>query len=173
MRFLNVLVLSILLLLLEVGLEPGRAPLVRPDFLLVATLLWGLTLGMQQALLSAAVAGLLLDAVSAAPMGMHVVALMVSTLPALLRDRELVESRFVLALLLSPVATALYYGVTLLVLLTTGRPIDWAGQLVERVAPAAVLNTLLTIPLYVVIALLAARLGMSYAGTAVRRSRYL
>lgn len=171
MRFLAILLTCLVFAVLQSQLGAGEGVLVRPDFVLLTVLLWGLALGLQAGMLAAVVGGLMLDSVSAGPLGMHVLALMAATLLTPLREREVVASRFLLALVLAPLGTAVYYGVVLAVLQVTGHPVDWGGQTAVRIVPAATVNTVVIAPLYVVIALIAARLGMPYSGTVVRRPR--
>jgi len=170
MRFAVIVVLSVLATLLHNAvLRPG-GPVPRPDLPLLLVMLWTLTLGLQPGLLAACLGGLLADSLSAAPFGLNTAALLLVVPVAMLRDRELVESRLALALLLSPLATGVYYAVSLVVLQLAGWPLDWGAEVAEVVVPAVAVNTLLAAPLYVLIALIAARLGMPYGGRMVRRA---
>ena len=170
MRFATLLALALLFLVIQtVVLGPGAGLLVRPDLLLLLVVLWGLTLGVSQGLMAATVAGLLSDSVSAAPLGMHVLALMAASLVVAVRRIELVESRFALALVIAPLGTAVYYGVSVLVLQFSGWPVDWPAAAAARLVPALLINTAVTAPLYVLISLIAERLGAPYTGVVVRR----
>jgi rod shape-determining protein MreD len=169
-RFLTLLVLSLAFLAMQSSLaQPATASLlIRPDFLLLLGVLWGLSLGVRQGLLAAALGGWLADSMSAGPFGVNTLAFMAAASLNLLRDRELVENRFALALALAPACTALYYGVTAAILGISGWAMDWAGMVANQVLPAMLTNTLATVPLYLIIALIAARFGMPY-GAVLRR----
>ncbi len=170
MRFIVILTLAVAVTLVHSGMLRQGGPIPRPDLPVLLVMLWTLTLGLQPGLLAATIVGLLADSMSAAPFGMNTAALMLSVPIAMLRDRELVESRFALALVLAPLTTGVYYAVSLLVLQASGWPFDWGAEIAEVVIPAIAVNTLVAIPLYVLIALIAARLGMPYGGRRVRRA---
>lgn len=170
MRFAVILILGIATTLLHNAvLRPG-GPLPRPDLPLLLVMLWTLTLGLQPGLLAACITGLLADSLSAAPFGLNTAALLLVVPVAMLRDRELVESRLALALVLAPLSTGVYYAVSLVLLQMSGWPLDWGAEVAEVVLPAVAVNTLLAAPLYVAVALIAARLGMPYGGRMVRRA---
>lgn len=170
MRFLITLALATALTVVQAVLFPHGGPLPRPDLLVVYVTLWGVMLGLQQGLLAATLGGLLADSLSAGPFGAGLLALLAAACVAALRERHLVDSRFLLCLLLAPLATAVYYGVDLLILQLAGWSFEWSAQTTELVVPALLANTVGTALLYPALALAAARLGMPYSGTLLRRA---
>ncbi len=64
------------------------------------------------------------------------------------RELRLVESDLLPALVLTALATLVYEGTILLTLAVTGERIDWLVSLRDVLAPAAIANTLLLLPVY-------------------------
>ena len=156
---LTVVALSLLFIQSSVLPAPSGALSARPDLLLLFVLAWSLVFGQGQGVAAAGLAGVLLDTVSAAPLGAHLVALAPAVLLTTLRRVEFTDSPLALSLVLAPMATAAYYLVLALTLQLNGWHVDWTDGVLLVLAPAMVVNLLLSPFFYWGVTALARRLG--------------
>lgn len=171
MKVLTLVVLALLLLLLQSSALLPRAGFFawRPDLMLLLVIFWGLFFGPAQGLAAAAVAGLMLDALSAAPLGAHLGALVPVVVLSALTDQSLVASRFFRSLLLTLVGTGIYYLILGLLLQLHGRSVDWPGSVPGVLVPSALWNLVVSPLFYVGTHALASRLGGSSGGLVLHR----
>ncbi len=160
MKLIVLVALLVLLLFVQVSIDFPRWGFiaVRPDFLLLLVLSWGLVFGTTQAVVAGAVAGVLLDTMSAAPFGTHLAALAVVALLTTLRHLELMDTAAAYILVLTPLATLAYYGSVALLFTVSARPVDWSAGIIGVVFPALVINALLSPVIYVLVLNLADRM---------------
>lgn len=114
---------------------------LRPDLLLLFVIGVGVIGGSVRAVVWAVVAGLLLDLMSAAPLGTHLLALLPIALLTVLRETDLVEGKLTLAMALVFAGTFVYDSAQLAILQATGERVEWARSLFWIMLPSAVLNT--------------------------------
>jgi rod shape-determining protein MreD len=135
------------LTLLQTAVLP-RFPIfgLTPLLPLLAVIAWGLLRSPDEGILWAFVAGFFLDLFSASPLGSQSLAMMTAVAAVTLIQRPIPDSRFLIPALLTAVATFIYFTTYLILMRLAGFAIDWyvAGQLPQ----IAILNALLTLPLY-------------------------
>lgn len=141
MKLILLIPLFALLLFLQATLTVtvGTAHL-HPDLLLLFVLSVGVISGTGTALFWAAAAGVFLNFLSVAPLGAYLVALLPATALTLVRELRLLESRFMLTLALSLVATFVLDIAMLTVLWTAGYRVEWLPSLFLITLPRAILN---------------------------------
>jgi rod shape-determining protein MreD len=139
--------LLFLLALLQATLMPAVAG-VRPDLVLAAVVCWGLLEGPTEGAIWGLVGGFALDLLSGAPFGIHSFVLtMVGTLAGF--GSALIPSEHALLLPgMSVLCTIVEQGAEVWLFRQAGWPLEWGPVLIAVVAPAAVLNLLLTLVLY-------------------------
>lgn len=121
--------------------------LLQPNFPLLLAFAWGLAFGPAQGLFACALNGILLDTVSAAPFGSHLLAMTAASVPTLLNVQSLFERRLAESLVLVPLATLIYYAVLTLAFVVTGRTIDWVGLLLWVWTPNLLANVVWSFPI--------------------------
>lgn len=142
--------LAVLLLQSTVLLSFGAVRL-RPDLLLLFVVGIGVVGGSVRAVAWAVVAGLMMDLMSAAPLGAHLLALLPVAVLTLVRETDVVEGKLTLALALVFVGTFLYDGTYLAILQATGERVEWVRSLVWIMLPSAFLNTAVMPPVFWVV----------------------
>lgn len=151
-----------------IGPGSGGFP-ARPDILVVLVFVWGIVLGPTQAIIAATIAGVLQECVSAAPAGTQLLAFVPVALLSGVRRVEVIEHPLALALVLSPVATGLYAGITALCLAMAGWRVDWVGSLIDITVPTTLSNLLLTPVFYLLVVIAVAVFGFTRPGGGVPR----
>lgn len=124
---------------------------LRPDLLLLFVVGVGVVAGVSHAVIWSAAAGLLLDLMSAAPLGTHMMALLPVALLTLLRQSDIIEGRLTLSLALVFIATFVYDTIFLAMIALTGQRVEWLPSLFWVMLTSAVLNTAVMPPVYWVI----------------------
>lgn len=153
---------SFLLLVIVQGtwLPHLRVAGVMPDAVLVALTSWALLAGGVAVVPLAAAAGVLLDIIAGAPLGLSAAALLVGIL-TVGWWRGTVFSTGIGVFVVAAVVATFCYDATLLVgLQSLHNPINWPLALRQVVAPSAVLNGLLALPAGYLSSGLARRLGV-------------
>ncbi len=141
----------------------------RPDVLVVFVFAWGLLLGPTQAIIAGSLAAVLQEFVSAAPAGTQLLAMAPVVLLSGVRRIEVIEHPLALALVVSPIVTALYSGLTALCLGAAGWQFDWLGSLVEVIGPTALSNLMLTPVFYLLVVVVVELFGFTRAGGGATR----
>jgi rod shape-determining protein MreD len=129
------------------------------DLPLLVVVSWGVLRGPREGLIWGFVAGLLLDIFSGAPFGAATFGLMAVGLLSGLVKSAVFQSRIVLPMLAVLLATVIYDIIFLIVVWISGYPVAWLDSLFRLVFPSAVLNTVLTPVIIVIMAWLNARFG--------------
>ena len=139
--------LMVALTVLQVSVWPRflRLSMV-PQFVLLAPIAWALLRGTYEGMLWAFLAGLFLDLFSYAPLGATSLALMASVLVIGWLQQVLPENRFLLPVLFTVIALAVYYVFYLLILRLAGLPFSW--QTVTSLPTVLFLHAFLVIPVY-------------------------
>lgn len=127
---------------------------VIPNLMLVILVCWLVLRGFDDVLPMVAVTGVTLAFVGLQTPGLVLLALLLAIAPAgVLREMHIISSEFVLTLALVALASATYEAVLLAGVMTTGGALDLRGGFGEIVAPATVVNVLLTPPIFLVMRL--------------------
>jgi len=129
------------------------------DLPLLVVVSWGVLRGPREGLIWGFVAGLMLDIFSGAPFGAATFGLMAVGLLSGLGKSAVFQSRIVLPMLAVLLATVIYDIIFLIVVWISGYPVAWLDSLFRLVLPSAVLNTVLTPVIIVIMAWLNARFG--------------
>ncbi len=138
-----------MLALLQVTLIPHLTVAhVQPDVVLVAVVCWALVHGPTEGAVWGFLGGLALDMLSAAPFGMHTATMTIVGIAAGTAAALIPSELWLLPPGASVLCTILQQGICAWFLRTTGWPIEWGTVLTTVVLPAALLNLLLTVPLY-------------------------
>lgn len=147
-----------LLALIESSLLPAAlGPLLRPNLVLIASSTWAAIRG-DEGFLWAAGGGLILDVLSGSPFGMHTAGLVLGNTVAVWLDRVPIPVPGLRVINWVAVTTVVYYAVSLIVLAFSGRPVDVAAGITNIALPSLIINGVLSIPAYVVLNRLQARL---------------
>jgi rod shape-determining protein MreD len=129
------------------------------DLPLLVVVSWGVLRGPREGLIWGFLAGLLLDIFSGAPFGAATFGLMAVGLLSGLVKSAVFQSRIVLPMLAVLLATIIYDIIFLIVVWISGYPVAWLDSLFRLVLPSAVLNTVLTPVIIVIMAWLNTRFG--------------
>ena len=121
---------------------------VQPNLVIVLLIAWMAVRERREALLLIPAAGFAQGLLDSQPVGLAMLALAPLILMTEVPELRLVESDLLPALVLTALATLVYEGTILLTLAVTGERIDWLVSLREVLAPAAIVNTLLLLPVY-------------------------
>lgn len=121
---------------------------IKPDLMLIATAGWAIMRGMKEGALWAILGGLLIDLFSGAPLGRSTLALTPVLALAAMAQMVGVESSFLLSLGVIFISTFLYEGTSRLVLQVRNIPVAWGYSLLWIALPSALVNTMLTPPVY-------------------------
>jgi rod shape-determining protein MreD len=103
-------------------------------------------LGLSRALRWALYGGLALDVLSATPLGVHALALLLAVLAVALPTRRLRVERLIIPLLATVVATPVYEAV--LARLTLPGPIDWRTYAQVVMLPTLLVALIMTLPTF-------------------------
>jgi len=158
-KSLALIALLVLVILQGTWLPHLRVAGVMPDAVLVALASWALLAGGVAVVPLAGAAGVLLDVLAGAPLGLSAAALLVAVL-AVGWWRGTVFSTGIGVFVVASVVATLAYDATLLVgLQSLHDPINWRVALRTVVAPSAILNGLLALPAGYLCSGLARRIG--------------
>jgi len=122
-----------------------------PNLVLILLVSWATVRDETEAMVLIPVAALALGLLDSQPLGLHLLALAPLAPLALLsggRQADFIQADFLMALALAFAATLAYEGIFLVILRLTGESLNWLGNLSQVVIPAAIANTLLTLPVY-------------------------
>ena len=119
-----------------------------PNLVLILAACWACLRGQGEAMVVVPLAGLLLDLTSSDPLGTSMLALAPIVPLAAAREFRLMESDFVPALGVVAGATVAYHSVRMGVLAATGQEVAWLDALAVVVLPAAIVNSLFAIIVY-------------------------
>ena len=129
------------------------------DLPLLIVVSWGVLRGPREGLIWGFVAGLMLDLFSGAPFGAATFGLMAVGLLSGLGKSTVFRSQIALPMLTVLLATVIYDIIFLIVVWISGYPVAWLDSLFRLVFPSAVLNTVLTPVIIVIMAWLNTRFG--------------
>jgi len=137
------------IVLLQAGLA-GRFAVdgVLPSLVLIVVVDWGILRGVEEGLIWAFFAGLLLDVFTGWPTGTSTLALVVVAFVVSLGQGTFMRTHAAVPLVTVFGATILYYLVVMFVLESTHTPVDWLAALRSIALPAALYNLILNIPGY-------------------------
>lgn len=119
-----------------------------PNLVLILAACWASLRGQGEAMVVVPMAGVLLDLTSSDPLGTSVLALAPIVPLAAAREFRLMESDFVPALGVVAAATGAYHAISMGVLAATGQNIPSTGAVASVVLPAAIVNSLFAIIVY-------------------------
>lgn len=123
---------------------------VHPDLVFVVVVGWTFLRGWEEGLGWAAVGGLSLDFISAAPFGIFTLTLLLVTLVASFSHGRVFGSNVILLLAFTFPLGLLFNTIALLLLNVLGRPVNWVDAFSSVLLPAALFNVgimVLTFPL--------------------------
>ena len=155
MRYVIGALLALAIALVQVSsVQQFRLLGVSPNLVLVFLVCWVVVRGFEDALPMVAVCGLMVGLIDLQTPGLVMLALLVAIGAAgLVRETHVIHSEIVLAALLVLLATLLYEGVLLTAAMITGGVFDPADGLVNAVLPAAIVNLVITPPVYLLMRL--------------------
>ena len=133
---------------------------VMPDAVLVALTSWALLAGGVAMVPLAAAAGVLLDIIAGAPLGLSAAALLVAMLTVGWWRGTVFSTGIGVFVVAAALATLVYDATLLVGLQSLHDPINWPTALRHVVAPSALLNGLLALPSGYLCSGLARRLGV-------------
>lgn len=119
-----------------------------PNLVLILLVSWAAVRGETEVMVLIPVAGLALGLLGSEPVGLYLLALAPLAVLRLARPSGFVQADLLMALGLALAATLAYEGIFLVTLRLTGESLSWWGNLGQVVVPAAIANTLLTLPVY-------------------------
>jgi rod shape-determining protein MreD len=132
---------------------------VHPDLMLMAVASWSLLRGAEEGMLWALIGGIALDLFSGARFGVATLSLLIVGFLSSLGQRNVFRLDLVLPILVIPLATLVYNGVTLALLDVLGWPVHWGESLVRVILPCVLVNTLGMPIVYLILRVLHRRTG--------------
>lgn len=126
---------------------------VHPNLVIVLLVAWMSARGRREALFLIPAAGFVLGLLDSQPLGLAMLALAPLILMTEVRELRLVESDVLPAVVLAALGTLAYETTILLTLAVRGEQIDWLASVLDVLAPAAIANVLLLLPVYGVVRL--------------------
>lgn len=123
-----------------------------PDLLIVTLVVWTALAGREAALLPILFMAPLYDALAGLPMGASILPMLVVVYLAGLSERTLFGSQLGLPVIISFLATILTSFILFTELILLGWDITWNAAFINVVLPSALLNSLLTLLLYLPLA---------------------
>ena len=147
-----VCLLLVLIALAQTTLSPHLALLgVQPNLMLLAVLSWSLLRGGKEGMLWAFGGGMLLDILSAAPLGASSLSLLLVSFLSGLGKVTVFRTTFSLPLLVTFAGSLLHDSAFLTILYLMGWSVDWPTSLWRLMLPAAGLNMVLMPLIYVLL----------------------
>lgn len=146
-------VLAALLALLLAVFQASALPYVKvlgvtPDLLLIFAACWAAVRGQGEAMVVVPLAGLMRDLTSSDPIGTSVLALAPLVPLAALRELPVVESQFLPALAMVAAGSLAYAVIAMGVMAASGEGVPWLTALLYVAIPAAIVNALFAIIIY-------------------------
>ncbi len=151
-----------LALLQASSIEQFKVLGVTPNLLLVLLVTWLVVRGLDDVLPMIAVAGITMGFIGLQTPGLVLLALLPIAGLGVLRELHLIHSDLVLVLAFVLVATVAYESIIVATLVASGGGYDLAAALRSAIVPSALVNVMLTPPVYAV---------MRLAKPALRRNR--
>jgi hypothetical protein len=163
MRYWTGAAIALFLALLQASsIEQFKVLGVTPNLLLVLLVSWLVVRGLDDVLPMIAVAGITMGFVGLQTPGLVLLALLPIAGLGAVRELHVIHSDLVLVLTFVLVATVAYESIIVATLIASGGGYDVAAALRSAIVPSALVNVMLTPPVYVV---------MRLAKPAVRRNR--
>ena len=154
MRYVTGGVVALFLALLQASsIQQFKVVGVTPNLLLVLLVSWLVVRGLDDVLPMIAVAGITISFVGLQTPGLVLLALLPIGGLGLLREMHVIHSDLLLVLALVAAATVAYESVIVASLVVTGGGYDVIAALRSAVIPAAIVNVIITPPVYVVMRL--------------------
>lgn len=154
MRYVTGGVVALFLALLQASsIQQFKVVGVTPNLLLVLLVSWLVVRGLDDVLPMIAVAGITISFVGLQTPGLVLLALLPIAGLGLLREMHVIHSDLLLVLALVAAATVAYESVIVASLVVTGGGYDVIAALRSAVIPAAIVNVIITPPVYVVMRL--------------------
>ena len=154
MRYVTGGVVALFLALLQASsIQQFKVVGVTPNLLLVLLVSWLVVRGLDDVLPMIAVAGITISFVGLQTPGLVLLALLPIAGLGLLREMHVIHSDLLLVLVLVAAATVAYESVIVASLVVTGGGYDVIAALRSAVIPAAIVNVIITPPVYVVMRL--------------------
>ena len=135
---------------------------VAPNLMLVMLVAWLVVRGLEDALPMIAVAGITLGLIDLQTPGLVLLALLPVALLGLVKELHVVQSDALLVMALVLAGSLAYEGVMLLSLMATGGGLDVLTGMSEAVLPAALVNLVITPPVYLLMRLAKPRAAQRY-----------
>lgn len=159
MRYAIPILILIVLIVIQSALGP-RISIIggRPDFVLLMVVCIAIERGSIHGMLWALAGGLLLDLSAAGPVGASALALIPVGFLAGLGERPAYQIQFPRPILITPLATVIYYVLLFAIFQALGQNLDWQESLLHIVAPSTVINMILAPLFYIPIHMLFRRL---------------
>ncbi len=144
----------ICLLLLVALFQTALAPSLwyfRIDWVLVVVVCWGLLRGFAAGVRWSIYGGVALDILSPLPVGSHLLGLLLSVTTVAVATDHFSRDHYILPTL-SVLGVSLLYGVVLAaVMAATGRPVLWPRYPATVLAPSALANGAVALPIYLLL----------------------
>jgi hypothetical protein len=154
MRYVTGAAVALFLALLQASsIEQFKVVGVTPNLLLVLLVSWLVVRGLDDVLPMIAVAGITIGFVGLQTPGLVLLALLPIAGLGLLREMHVIHSDLLLVLAFVAVATVAYESIIVASLVVTGGGYDVIAALRSAVIPAAIVNVIITPPVYVVMRL--------------------
>lgn len=133
-----------------------------PDFTLVMLLAWSAMRGVQEGLIWAFIAGLLLDAIALDPLGANALALLPVVLLGVLASKRFFQSSLIVPVFATMVG-ALFHALILLLVRSAGGTALPFDSVMRLVVLQALLTVVIVPPVYLVATLAQRQAGVRYA----------
>lgn len=154
MRYWTGAAVALFLALLQASsIEQFKVVGVTPNLLLVLLVSWLVVRGLDDVLPMIAVAGITIGFVGLQTPGLVLLALLPIVGLGLLREMHVIHSDLLLVLAFVAAATVAYESIIVASLVATGGGYDVVAALRSAVIPAAIVNVIITPPVYVVMRL--------------------
>lgn len=118
----------------------------RPDLILLAIIVWGLTGRSRDSMVWGLIGGILLDALSGFPFGMSSIILISLAYLVSLLEKRFWEAHFLMPLGVTLIVSLLYHAMHAFTLWFIGQPMDLITVLYRILLPSTFLNILLVLP---------------------------
>lgn len=138
---------------------------VKADLVLILVIAWAIRRGVEAGLLWALLGGIAADALSAGPFGVSILAFVAAAVLVGVFGPGMRKASVLLPLALTPLASIVATLVMAIVLALLGRPIFWPVTVALVVLPAAVLNSVVMLLVYPLVAFVDEQLsGVEWPG---------
>ncbi|MBL7202215.1 MAG: rod shape-determining protein MreD [Anaerolineae bacterium] len=123
---------------------------VHPDLMLMVVTSWSLLRGSEEGMLWALIGGAIVDLFSAAPFGVCTLSLLIVSFLSGLGERHIFRFDLLIPILVIPVVSLVYGGLTLVLLRVLGWTAGWRDSLTQVLLPFSLVNTLLMPLVYLI-----------------------